>query len=104
MRRRRLGMKQMFRWLSFLFHCNKSDRECNETTQDRHSSFRPEILKKRETVLADNMSTEISSLYGMGIILRDISSHIEEMYDVEISPSKIDFLYKPAQLNIIIYI
>lgn len=49
------------------------------------SSFSPEILKKRETILADNMSSKIISLYSMGLSLRDISSHIEEMYDVEIS-------------------
>lgn len=55
------------------------------TPQDRHSSFSPEILKKRETILADNMSSKIISLYGMGLSLRDISSHIEEMYDVDIS-------------------
>ena len=55
------------------------------TPQDRHSSFNPEILKKRETILADNMSSKIISLYGMGMSLRDISTHIEEMYDVEIS-------------------
>lgn len=55
------------------------------TPQDRHSSFSPEILKKRETILADNMSSKIISLYGIGLSLRDISSHIEEMYDVEIS-------------------
>lgn len=56
-----------------------------ETPQDRHSSFTPEILKKRETVLADNMSSKIIGLYGLGMSLRDISSHIEEMYDVHIS-------------------
>ena len=56
-----------------------------ETPQDRHSSFTPEILRKRETILADNMSSKIIGLYGMGMSLRDISSHIEEMYDVEIS-------------------
>ncbi|MBP6068564.1 IS256 family transposase [Bacteroides sp.] len=55
------------------------------TPQDRHSSFSPEILKKRETILADNMSSKIIGLYGMGMSLRDISSHIEEMYDVTIS-------------------
>jgi putative transposase len=55
------------------------------TPQDRHSSFSPEILKKRETILADNMSSKIIGLYGMGMSLRDISAHIEEMYDVEIS-------------------
>lgn len=55
------------------------------TPQDRHSSFSPEILKKRETILADNMSSKIIGLYGMGMSLRDISAHIEEMYDVDIS-------------------
>ena len=55
------------------------------TTKNPHSSFNPEILKKRETILADNMSSKIISLYGMGMSLRDISTHIEEMYDVEIS-------------------
>lgn len=54
------------------------------TPHDRHSSFNPEILKKRETILADNLSSKIISLYGMGMSLRDISTHIEEMYDVEI--------------------
>jgi putative transposase len=56
-----------------------------ETPQDRHSSFSPEIVKKRETVLADNLAPKIIGLYGLGMSFRDIASHIEEMYDVEIS-------------------
>lgn len=56
-----------------------------ETPQDRHSSFEPQIIKKRETILADNLSSKIIGLYGRGMSLRDISSHIKEMYDVEIS-------------------
>lgn len=56
-----------------------------DTPQDRLSSFSPEIIKKRETVLADNLAPKIIGLYGLGMSLRDISNHIEEMYDVEIS-------------------
>lgn len=56
-----------------------------DTPQDRHSTFSPEIVKKRETVLADNLESKIIGLYGLGMSLRDISSHIEEMYDVQIS-------------------
>lgn len=56
-----------------------------ETPQDRHSRFEPQIVKKRETVLADNLAPQIIGLYGKGMSLRDISSHIEEMYDVEVS-------------------
>ena len=43
------------------------------TPEDRHSSFSPEIVKKRETILADNMSSKIIALYGLGMSFRDIS-------------------------------
>ena len=56
-----------------------------ETPQDRQSSFDPQIVKKRETVLADNLQDKIIGLYGLGMSLRDISDHISEMYDTEIS-------------------
>ena len=56
-----------------------------ETPQDRHSSFEPQIVRKRETVLADNLAPQIIGLYGRGMSLRDISAHIKEMYDVEVS-------------------
>jgi transposase-like protein len=58
-----------------------------DTPQDRQSTFTPEIVKKRETVLADNLESKIIGLYGLGMSLRDISAHIEEMYDVQISHS-----------------
>ena len=56
-----------------------------ETPQDRQSSFEPEIIKKRETILADNLQDKIIGLYGLGMSFRDISEHIKEMYDTEIS-------------------
>jgi len=56
-----------------------------ETPQDRQSSFTPEIIKKRETILADNLEAKIIGMYGLGVSLRDISSHIKEMYDTDIS-------------------
>ncbi len=56
-----------------------------DTPQDRQSSFSPQIIKKRETILADNLADKIIGLYGLGMSLRDISTHIKEMYDSEIS-------------------
>lgn len=56
-----------------------------ETPRDRESSFEPDVVKKRETILADNLESKIIGLYGLGTSLRDISSHIKEMYDTEIS-------------------
>jgi transposase-like protein len=35
--------------------------------------------------LADNLSDKIIGLYGLGMSYRDISSHIKEMYDTDIS-------------------
>lgn len=55
------------------------------TPADRNSSFEPIIVKKRQTILADNLSEKIIGLYGLGMSLRDISSHIQEMYDMSIS-------------------
>ena len=56
-----------------------------ETPQDRHSSFEPELIRKRQTILAESLSEKIIGLYGLGMSYRDISKHIEEMYDMEIS-------------------
>ncbi|WP_397444514.1 transposase [Polaribacter sp. R77954] len=56
-----------------------------QTPTDRNSSFEPELVKKRQTILAENLSEKIVGLYGLGMGLRDISSHIKEMYDTDIS-------------------
>ena len=56
-----------------------------ETPQDRHSSFEPQIIRKRETILADTLEDKIIGLYGLGMSYKDISSHIYEMYDTQIS-------------------
>lgn len=55
------------------------------TPEDRKSTFSPQIVKKRETVLADNLAPQIIGLYSKGMSFRDISDHIHQMYDVEIS-------------------
>lgn len=56
-----------------------------DTPQDRDSSFEPKIIEKRQRILADSLEDQIIALYGMGSSLRDISAHIKEMYDTEVS-------------------
>lgn len=56
-----------------------------ETSRDRLGTFEPELIKKRETVLADTLESKIIGLYGLGMSFRDISSHLKEMYDADIS-------------------
>lgn len=55
------------------------------TPRDRRGSFTPEVVKKRQTILADSLEDKIIGLYGLGMSYRDISKHIEDMYDTTIS-------------------
>ncbi|HET6541994.1 MAG TPA: IS256 family transposase, partial [Chryseolinea sp.] len=56
-----------------------------ETSRDRNATFEPELVKKREAVLADTLEKKILGMYGLGMSFRDISSHLKEMYDADIS-------------------
>ncbi len=53
--------------------------------EDRKSNFQPIILPKRETILTDTLQEKIIGLYGLGMSSRDISKHLEEIYDTKIS-------------------
>lgn len=55
------------------------------TPRDRSGSFEPEIVKKRETIMAQTLEDKIIGLYSLGTSLRDISAHIKETYDTDIS-------------------
>lgn len=48
------------------------------TPRDRNSSFDPQFIKKRETVLAESVSDRIIGLYALGNSTRQISDWMEE--------------------------
>ncbi len=56
-----------------------------DTPRDRNGDFSPELVKKRETILANSLESKIIGLYGHGMSFRDISAHIKDMYDTDIS-------------------
>lgn len=56
---------------------------------DRQSTFEPQIVKKRESIMAESFSNQILSLYATGMSTRDISKHIYDLYGSSISPSTI---------------
>ena len=60
------------------------------TPRDRSGSFEPEIVKKRETIMAQSLEDKIIGLYGLGTSLRDISAHIKETYDTDISATTLN--------------
>ena len=60
-----------------------------ETPRDRHGSFEPQIIKKRQTVMTDDLDTKILNLYANGMSYSDIRDNLEEIYQVEISDGTI---------------
>jgi transposase-like protein len=55
------------------------------TPRDRDGTFSPQLVKKHQTTLNDEIEQKIIALYGLGMSYKDISSHIEEMYGIEVS-------------------
>ncbi|KKW48540.1 hypothetical protein NY98_24340, partial [Xanthomonas citri pv. fuscans] len=55
---------------------------------DRHGSFAPQLIPKHQTRWA-GFDDKILSLYARGMTVREIQSHLEEMYGTEVSPSLI---------------
>jgi transposase-like protein len=56
-----------------------------DTPRDRDGSFEPQIIKKRQTILTEDLDNKIISLYAGGMSYSSISSHIRDMYGIEIS-------------------
>ncbi len=44
-----------------------------QTPRDRNATFEPDIIRKRETILAESLESKIIGMYGLGMSLRDIS-------------------------------
>ena len=55
--------------------------------RDRNGEFEPQIIKKNETSLAGDIEEKILSMYAKGMTTNDISSHIEDIYGLEVSDS-----------------
>jgi len=58
-----------------------------ETPRDRNSTFEPQILPKRTTVLGEALDHKVISLYSYGMSYNDIVKHLDEMYGLTVSPS-----------------
>jgi transposase-like protein len=60
-----------------------------ETPRDRNGTFEPQLVKKHQTTIANEIEEKILSMYGLGMSYTDIVSHIEEIYQVSISTATI---------------
>ncbi len=59
-----------------------------EVPRDRLGSFEPQLIPKHQTRWS-GFDDKIISLYARGMTVREIQSHLQEMYGTEVSPSLI---------------
>jgi putative transposase len=59
-----------------------------EVPRDRDGSFEPQLVKKRQRRL-DGFDDKVLALYARGLSTREIQAHLEDLYDVEVSPTLI---------------
>jgi putative transposase len=60
-----------------------------EVPRDRNGSFEPQLIKKRQTILNEELDNKILALYGLGTSYDGIASHLQEIYGVEVSAATI---------------
>jgi putative transposase len=56
-----------------------------DTPRDRAGTFEPQLVKKHQTTLSDEIEQKILSMYGLGMSYSDISQHIQDMYGISVS-------------------
>lgn len=56
-----------------------------ESGRDRNSSFEPVILPKRQLIITEELEEKVIGLYALGVSARDITKHIKELYQMDIS-------------------
>ena len=59
------------------------------TPRDRTGSFEPQLVKKNQTTISNEIEEKILSMYGLGLSYKDIIKHIEEIYQIELSTATI---------------
>ena len=53
--------------------------------RDRSGSFEPQIVKKHQTHLTDELERKILALFALGTSYQDIRMHIEDLYGIAVS-------------------
>jgi len=61
-----------------------------KTPRDRSGTFEPQLIKKHQTYLTDELERKIIALFALGNSYQDIRAHIAEMYDIELSNGTIN--------------
>ena len=57
--------------------------------RDRKGEFEPQILKKNQTSISQDIEEKILSMYAKGMTTSDIEAHIRDIYGVEVSDTTV---------------
>ncbi len=69
-------------------HTSYGDAEI-AVPRDRKGEFDPQILKKNQTSISEEIEAKIISMYSKGMTCNDINDHIKDIYGIEVSESMI---------------
>ena len=57
--------------------------------RDRNGEYEPQVIKKHQNTIGQDLEAKIISMYAKGMTTSDIESHIEEIYGYQVSDSSI---------------
>ena len=57
--------------------------------RDRKGEFEPQVLKKNQTSISQDLEEKILSMYAKGMTTSDIETHIRDIYGVEVSDTTV---------------
>ena len=57
--------------------------------RDRKGEFEPQLLKKNQTSVSQDIEEKILSMYAKGMTTGDIETHIQDIYGIEVSDTTI---------------
>ena len=57
--------------------------------RDRKGEFEPQVLKKNQTSISQDMEEKILSMYAKGMTASDIEAHIQDIYGISVSDSTV---------------
>jgi Transposase and inactivated derivatives len=57
--------------------------------RDRNGEFEPQVLKKNQTSISQDIEEKILSMYAKGMTTEDIGTHIQDIYGIAVSDSTV---------------
>ena len=60
--------------------------------RDRKGEFEPQVLKKNQTSISQDIKEKILSMYAKGMTTGDIEAHIQDIYGISVSDSTVSWI------------